>query len=151
MRCAAARRSASRAGAVGGSSPEFDSGPIIPNSYFPINVNLANKKEGVDFSEPGAFPVPSATTLDPAFADLDGTSQFPFFVFDNADFAKDPSAPLPGSYAFHVTLTDANGAGYNIVAPYTVTGTAAIPLPAAVWSGMALLAAMPAWKKFRGR
>src|SRR5204863_9845977 len=50
-----------------GSSPEFGSGPIIPNELFPITFDLADKKNGTDFSAPGSFTVPSHTTLDPAF------------------------------------------------------------------------------------
>ena len=137
-----------------GSSPEFASGPIIPNDVFPITFELADKKNGQDFSEPGSFPVPSHTTLDPAFANLEGTSHFPFFLFENADFAKDPSAPLAGNYQFEVKLTDAGGNGYNLTAPFTITAAPpAIPLPAADWPGLALLTSLgslPLVRKLRG-
>jgi hypothetical protein len=126
-----------------GSSPEFDAGAILPNSLFPLHFDIANKKGGADFSAAGAFDVPSHTTLDPAFADLEGTSHLPFFVFDNADFALDKSASLAGSYQLEVKVTDAAGNGYNVIAPYTVSGggPSAIPLPAAVVPGAMMLAA----------
>ena len=137
-------------GSTTGSSPDFASGPIIPNSLFPMNFSIADKKNGVDFSDPGSFPVPSHTTLDPAFANDEGTSHVPFFVFDNADFAKDKNAPLAGSYQYEVKVVDSSGAGYNVVAPFTVTGgPTAIPLPAAVWPGFALLGALPIERKLR--
>jgi len=138
-------------GSTTGSSPDFASGPIIPNSLFPITFALADKKGGVDFSAPGSLPVPSHTTLDPAFANLDGTSHLPFFLFDNADFALDPKAPLAGSYQFEAKATDSAGNGYNIVIPFTVTGATAIPLPAAVGPGLALLIGMPIVRKLRRR
>ena len=45
-------------GSTTGSSPDFASGPIIPNSLFPITFSLADKKGGVDFQCAGIIAGP---------------------------------------------------------------------------------------------
>ncbi len=126
-----------------GSSPDYANGAIIPNKEYPIHVHGQSHQNGANFDSASDFPAPAVTTLDPKFAGVDGASHFPFFFFDNGDFATNPKASLTGSYDFDITMTDKSGAGYRIVAPFTVTsGATAIPLPAAIWPGILLLASL---------
>lgn len=102
---------------VAGSSPDYDSGPIIPNSLFPIHVLGTSTHNGAPFSLLGEFDVPP---LDAIGYDVDGHSHFPFFFADNADFGP-VDAKLPGSYAWLMTLVDTSGNGWRIEAHFTVT------------------------------
>ena len=68
-----------------GSSPDFSSGPIIPNSLFPIHV-LGTSTTTAQTSPFGGNHVPTLDgSLTPPFS-VDGHSHFPFLVADNADF-----------------------------------------------------------------
>src|SRR5205814_7029690 len=70
-------------GNTSGSSPDGNGFTIIPNSLFPIQVHGQTHRNGADFDPPADFPVPAQTGLDPAFANVDGATHFPFFFFDN--------------------------------------------------------------------
>ena len=102
-----------------GSSPDFDSGPIIPNSLFPIHVNAVSNHNGASFSGVFDGDVPA---LDGSICDncaVDGHSHFPFFLADNADFGP-PGGKLRGSYDWEVTMTDATGNGWRIDVHFAV-------------------------------
>jgi hypothetical protein len=107
---------------VTGSSPDFASGPIIPNSLFPILVNGVALRQGQMFDPymVSAEVPPLNIEVDEAFDKLDGHSHFPFFVADNADFGKTQQL-LPGTYTYQVTMTDAAGNGWQIEANFTVS------------------------------
>ena len=102
-----------------GSSPDFASGPIIPNTLFPIHlkgIDLHNEKM---FSLLAEFDVPPLDEhLNPPF-DVDGHSHFPIFLADNADFGP-PSAKLGGSYEYQSTMIDRSGNGWRIEAHFAV-------------------------------
>lgn len=108
---------------VTGSSPDFTSGPIIPNSLFPISVNGITLRQGKLFDEflIRASVPPLDGSIDPAFNGLDGHSHFPFFVADNADFGKTKQL-LPGAYTYQFTMVDASGSGWKIEVSFEVTG-----------------------------
>jgi len=102
-----------------GSSPDFDSGPIIPNSLFPIRVEGASLHNGQMFDQWLAFfDVPALDELDPPFL-VDGSSHFPVYIADNADFGP-PGANLRGSYVFRIQITDATGNGWQVEAHFAV-------------------------------
>jgi hypothetical protein len=108
---------------VTGSSFDFASGPIIPNSLFPITDDTDILRNGVimDGQLDGQFP-PSV-----GFA---GKSHDAALFCDDAVFFP-PGTPLPGSYAWRSVLRDAGGNGWNIVAPFQVVpepGTATLIL-----------------------
>lgn len=105
---------------VTGSSPDFASGPIIPNTLFPIQVSGTDAHNGKDFSFLADFPVPPLDdpTLTPSF-DVDGHSHFPLFIADNADFGP-PGAKLPGSYNYQIKMIDQLGNGWLIEAHFAV-------------------------------
>ena len=100
-----------------GSSPDFASGPIIPNSLFPITAI------GTTFRNGTALPAFSTTmvppldgSLNPPF-NVNGHSHFPQFYIDNADF--NGIAP-EGTYVYTVTLRDTAGNGWDVSAPFQV-------------------------------
>jgi hypothetical protein len=101
-----------------GSSPDFASGPIIPNSLFPIRVSASTLHNDKVFSQ-GFFDVPPLdANLDPPF-DVDGHSHFPFFLVDNADFGPS-GANLRGSYKYQIEMIDQAGNGWRIEAHFAV-------------------------------
>jgi len=102
-----------------GSSPDFDSGPIIPNNLFPIHVEGYTLRNG-QTSNPwlASFDVPALDQLDPPFL-VDGSSHFPVYIADNADFGP-PGAKLRGSYVFRIQITDVTGNGWQVTAHFAV-------------------------------
>lgn len=117
-------------GAPTGSSPDFASGPIIPNGIFPLTGD-GNFPNGTftngTFNDPlGVLTVPAIDQV-PGFTGLDGHSHIPVFFADNFDFA---SQPIPGDYEYRISLFDNAGNGYQIVASFQV-----VPEPAG-WSIM---------------
>jgi hypothetical protein len=102
-----------------GSSPDFTSGPIIPNTLFPIHV------EGQTFRnnqlwDPylGSFDVPPLTDKLSCPFSVDGHSHFPVFFADTSSFG--PGGPVTGNYQFRIKMTDAAGNGWSITVYFTV-------------------------------
>lgn len=102
-----------------GSSPDFESGPIIPNELFPIEYDGDLLREGVvvDPEFDGEVP-PLDAALDPPFS-VDGHSHFPLFMIGGGAFLP-PGTPLAGGYAMEVTVRDQEGNGWNISVPFQV-------------------------------
>jgi hypothetical protein len=101
-----------------GSSPDFKWGPIIPNSIFPIRVEISYVREGVVDPFAIIFEVPALTQdLDPLFK-VKGHSHFPVFGNDSAEFY--PGAPAIGSYERRIMMIDAEGEGWKITVPFEV-------------------------------
>ena len=102
-----------------GSSPDFASGTIIPNSLFPINGSGVTVRNGASFNPfLASFSVPALNTLTPPF-NVDGASHFPVFIADNMDFGPPGTAPQ-GNYEYQLTMTDHQGNGWSIVAQFTI-------------------------------
>lgn len=104
------------AGAPTGSSPDFASGPIIPNTVFPIAVHVDAYFDGAlldgytyEFEVP-----PLDAALDPPF-DVDGHSHFP--MFDAGAFDGLPQTY--GTLETRMTMTDVNGDGWKLDITYT--------------------------------
>ena len=103
-----------------GSSPDFNAGPIIPNELFPIAVSGFSTHRGDRFSTLAEFTVPKLDgALDPPF-DVDGHSHFPIFIADNTDFGPPEGVNPFGRYRWRLELVDQSGAGWRIVARFTV-------------------------------
>jgi hypothetical protein len=110
-----------------GRSPDFASGPIIPNSQFPIHVSWAILLNGTNpFGGTAEFDVPP---LDASigFPGVDGHSHFPIFLGANSD----PLDPR-GHWTSQVTVTDVNGNGFVLTSNFDV-----VPEPASLllWGG----------------
>jgi hypothetical protein len=104
---------------VRGSSPDFASGPIIPNALFPISVtgvSYHNNKVFDAYLAP-TFYVPDIKGW--GFPNKDGHSHFPDIIADNADFGP-AGAKLNGSYIYSIDELDVNGNGWHIDAHFTV-------------------------------
>lgn len=102
-----------------GSSPDFDSGPIIPNSLFPIQARGIAYHNTKEFDPWLAyFDVPALDQIDPPFL-VDGHSHFPIFIVTNADFGP-PGAKLNGSYTYKITMIDTSGNGWQIDVHFAV-------------------------------
>ena len=98
-------------GAIG-SSPDFASGPIIPNGKMPIAFTLETRRNGGTYSGVAQGTVPALDgSLDPPFA-VDGHSHFPFFYVDGAIFAP-AGVSAPGHYEYRFTFTDMSGDGWR--------------------------------------
>lgn len=105
-----------------GSSPDFPSGPIIPNSLFPIHVHGVTVRNSASFNPYVAdFNVPALdANIDPRFAGVEGHSHFPVFIADNLDFGPAGTKPQ-GSYEYQLKMVDQQGNGWSIVARFTIT------------------------------
>jgi len=104
-----------------GSSPDFASGRIIPNSLFPIHIAGTALQNGMLY-DPfiGTFDEPALNdpSLTPPF-NVDGHSHFPIFYADNSDFGP-PGAKVRGLYTYDVVMTDRTGSGWHIQARFLV-------------------------------
>ncbi|MEZ4769989.1 MAG: hypothetical protein R2844_16340 [Caldilineales bacterium] len=103
-----------------GSSPDFESGAIIPNEIFPIEVTAVSTRNGAPYSNVFEGSVPP---LSPAiwYPPVDGHSHFPFFLADNSDFGP-PHTQVNGSYRWDVTMRDSEGNGWDIEVTFLIGG-----------------------------
>jgi hypothetical protein len=102
-----------------GSSPDFDFGPIIPNTLFPIDVTGFSERFGEPFSVLTDFSVPALdASLDPPF-DVDGHSHFPVFIADNIDFGPAGVDPA-GRYEWTIRMLDQTGNGWEITVRFVI-------------------------------
>lgn len=102
-----------------GSSPDFASGPIIPNYLFPIHVageTYRNNKLWDPYL--GTFDVPPLTPQLSCPFNVDGHSHFPIFYAE--DYSYGPGGPAAGHYEFRITMTDVAGNGWSITVKFTV-------------------------------
>ena len=102
--------------AATGSSPDFTSGPILPNATLPLTVDGSTYTNGTINDVLGQFQIPPINAV-PGFEALDGHSHIPFFFVDNFDFAM---SPIVGDYEYRISITDTAGNGYNIDASFDV-------------------------------
>jgi hypothetical protein len=96
---------------ITGSSRDFASGPVIPNSLYPMTQSGEVWKDGAlhyDYGE-------SLSQVRPTDQPFDGAShRFSRSYFGNRD------ADNVGNYEFHRSLRDAQGNGWDIVVPFQV-------------------------------
>jgi hypothetical protein len=129
-------------GAPVGSSLDYASGPIIPNSIYPISQAFSTYfSDGTLADSSGSF---SVNVLHPS---LDGESHTPFFVADSFDFMT-ADRGIAHEFEYRIELRDAAGNGYDIKASFTVVpepgsflllalGLACSATGAASWRGRA--------------
>ncbi len=113
------------AGAPTGSSPDFESGPIIPNALYSGTNTVDLLREGVVVTSehPGGRPIEG----------VDGHSHGITIIGTGSYFFPD-GTELPGNYEFRNTLRDAAGNGWDVTIPFQVV----VPEP----STLALLASV---------
>lgn len=95
-----------------GSSPDFASGPIIPNRLFPITDDTDILRNGIVVD--GELDGPFSPSV--GFA---GKSHDAAIFCDDAVFFP-PGTELTGNWAYRSVLRDAEGNGWNISAPFQV-------------------------------
>lgn len=110
-----------------GSSPDFASGPIIPNSQFPFTITSDILLNGESVVDPSGFQVPPLTEFNPPFF-VDGHSHIPFFQA-LATFPDGDPSELLGNWEIVWVITDQQENGYRIQAPFTI---AAVPEPSSL-------------------
>jgi hypothetical protein len=102
-----------------GSSPDFKSGPIIPNTLFPIHGAGATYRDTHLWnSYLAAFDVPPLTPQLTCPYNVDGHSHFPVFIAETSSFG--PGGLLTGRYEFRITMMDVSGNGWSITVKFTV-------------------------------
>lgn len=124
-----------------GSSPDFVSGPILPNAIFPLSIVGGTYTNGVFNDDFANLQLPAINKVS-GFEGLAGHSHIPLFFADNFDFAANPVA---GHYEYRMSLRDANGTGYDVTAAFEIT-----PEPSA-WIMMSLGGLTLACLSRRGR
>ena len=121
-----------RGGAAIGSSPDFASGPIIPNSQFPIVADVTIERADaagepfLPFDTGQSVVPPLDSSIDPPFS-VDGHSHFPLFGGDALEFGPAGTNPV-GVYRRTWNIRDQLGNGWNIVTSYEV-----VPEPTTIW------------------
>lgn len=107
-----------------GSSPDFDSGPIIPNNLFPFFIIGKTVHNGREFDGDSLATQPLAAPNKSGF-NVDGASHLPGFVAANADFGPS-GTPLVGSYTYRIEINDTAvpmatwGPGWRIEVDFTI-------------------------------
>jgi hypothetical protein len=103
---------------ITGSSRDFASGPVIPNSLFPWHFSSEVWKDGALFFDQGEGPEGARPTDQP----FDGASH----RFSGSSYWN-RGANYLGNYEFRLSLIDSQGNGWDIVAPFKVV--AELPIP----------------------
>jgi hypothetical protein len=107
---------------VAGRSPDFASGPIIPNALFPLTVTGVATRNGESFDPflVAGFEIPPLDeSVAPQFAGVEGHSHIPFFIADNQLFGP-ANTPPEGRYRYEITIRDQVGNGWDVTAQFVV-------------------------------
>ncbi len=121
---------------VTGSSRDFESGPIIPNSLFPMTTHAEMWLDGilVETLQDGMV------NIRPGDVDFDGASHRAPAQVVWYPWANDPEAGPLGEHEIRWSLRDAEGNGWDMVAPFTVVPEPTTLLLGSI-GGLALIAA----------
>lgn len=112
------------AGATTGSSTDFTSGPIIPNSLFPMTCDGDAFRNGVLYDPNFDSVLPGYSQQNPPIL-KDGPSHMVWLLGENSSFGP-PNTPAQGCYEIVYTVIDKSGSGWGIHVPYSVSDT---PMP----------------------
>jgi uncharacterized protein YjbI with pentapeptide repeats len=101
-----------------GSSRDFASGPVIPNSLFPIAANVDVWLDGVLVDR--ALGADALIPVQPTDVPFQGTSHLEYLFAIWHPWDDDLTVGPLGDYELRVWLRDAGGSGWNVVAPFQV-------------------------------
>ncbi len=101
-----------------GSSPDFVSGPVIPNALFPLQVDGDLFREGVLYDGDFDGELDGFDTWQPPLL-VDGASHVMLWFGENSSFK--PNVMAQGSYVFKISVLDGSGSGWEIDVPFTVS------------------------------
>jgi hypothetical protein len=108
-------------GSPTGSSPDFASGPIIPNSIFPFKFRGTLFRNGQVYDSAFGFDIPPLTPdLAGCPFNVDGHSHFPIFAAETKFFGP-PGVDAEGRYEYRFQMRDKMGRGWNINGQFRVT------------------------------
>ncbi len=133
-----------------GSSPDFASGPIIPNSIHPLVFAGTTNRNGVLFDPNWSGQTDPTTALGLANPGQ-GFSHQPYFTAETFEFGNGSALSADGAYLHQFTETDALGNGWAINASFAVVPAAVVPLPSALLSSLAVLFMLSVMWVVRGR
>jgi hypothetical protein len=103
---------------ITGSSRDFGSGPVIPNSIFPIANNVDVWLDGVLVDRtPGADAI---VPVQPRDVGKDGTSHLEFIQAIWFPWDDDLTVGPLGNYEIRLSIRDVGGSGWDMVAPFQV-------------------------------
>jgi hypothetical protein len=105
-------------GAAVGRSPDYASGPILPDSLFPISIQGDLYQENSVANPNFDSGYPPLSMLMPS-ASFDGYSHLPLIFATNMEF----SAPPAADYSWRFELRDTTGAGWSITLAFRLTPT----------------------------
>jgi len=103
-------------GAPMGKSADFDSGPIVPNSIFPMFLGQDLYREGVLVDPVGDGYFPASTAITPG---TEGYSHLPVTWVTGMGWVP-TGTPVKGDYSWKLDVIDKNGSGWTITVPFTV-------------------------------
>ena len=98
-----------------GSSPDFESGPVIPGTLYPFQLAGDVFRNGALFE---SEEVPPETFLAPV--GVTGASHDARCLFESSLYARPGLTDLTGAYEYRLTLRDAGGQGYDLSARFVV-------------------------------
>jgi hypothetical protein len=96
---------------ITGSSRDFASGPVIPNSLFPMAWSTARWKDGAVIYDPPDSPV-NVRPTDQPFEGMSHRTLTSSLWYSGDDYL--------GNYEFRSSLRDTEGNGWDIVAPFRI-------------------------------
>ena len=95
-----------------GSSPDFQSGPIIPNTILPITVTGTAYRDRKFFFDWGHLTIPPLTDQLSCPFKVDGHSHFPYYSSDWEG--------ISGHFEWQMKMIDTTGNGWSINIKFTV-------------------------------
>ncbi|HRI71994.1 MAG TPA: hypothetical protein PK156_47505, partial [Polyangium sp.] len=107
------------AGAPMGSSPDFTSGPIVPNTLFPIHASFQGYLDGTkNPATPYEAEIPALDgSLDPPLT-VDGHSHIPWFLYEDTNTLLEQC----GKHEFQGSFKDAMGNGWEFTTTFYLGG-----------------------------
>jgi hypothetical protein len=106
------------AAAPSGSSPDFESAPILPNELFPISATGGVYKQGKPYDLNFGDKILGYDALSQPI-DVEGASHFFLSFAENSSFGPPDETPS-GVYEFALRATDRHGTGWELTVPFAV-------------------------------